>query len=123
MGLTGGDEPTDLTQLGTQADNQIERQSCSAKPFIRKRAVPAMGIDDGHCGRQLIRWLMVIDHNDIEPKVSRRIDFSGIRNTAIHCHYQARPTLSQAPEPFDVQAVSFLDPMGNMIDRLRADLS
>ena len=82
-----------------------------------------MRIDDGHRRRKLVRRLMVIHHNDVESKISRGIDFAGIRNTAINRHDQARSTLSETSEPFDVQAISFLDPMGNVINRLRADLS
>ena len=55
-----------------------------------------MRIDDSHCRRKLIRRLVVIDHYDIQPEVSRRIDFTGVRNAAINRHDQTDSALSQA---------------------------
>src|SRR5262249_31319598 len=102
IGITAGDEPTQLSQFSAQADNEIKGQSRGAKTLVRKPAITPVRIDDGHRRRKLIRRLVMIHHHDVEPKFPRRTDFNGIRNTAINRHDQAHPTLSEPSEPLDI---------------------
>ena len=66
---------------------------------------------------------MMIDNDHIEPNLICPRDFPRVRNTAIHRDDQIYPACLEQLQAFDIQPVSFFDPVRNMVDRLGANLS
>ena len=66
---------------------------------------------------------MMVDDDDIKTEISGRRDFRSVRDTAIHRDQQINAALSEPPEPFGIEAVTFFDAVRHMVDRLGADFT
>ena len=88
-----------------------------------RQIVAAVRIDDGNRRRQHFVGLMVIDDDDIEAELlglGQRLDTGG---AAIDADQKRRAALGERAHRFDIRAIAFEQPVGNVDDRIDAAMA